>query len=88
MTQLFAPAQCDRQVDLGFLFGVGLVLQLREIAALLARHQAEVFLLERRQLVLGDAQPLLVVLDLRLEKFLRFFRALALATQRLLDEGI
>ena len=71
----------------GLLGGIHFVLQLREVAALIARHQADILLLERRQPILGRAQALFIVLDLGFEKLLRMFRALALAAQSLLDEG-
>src|SRR6202035_5416390 len=39
------------------------------------------------QTVLSGAQALLIILDLRLQKLLRVFRPLALASQGLLHEG-
>ena len=85
--KLVAAAHGDRQIGLGLLGRIRFGLQLREIAALLARHEADIFLLERGQLVLGRAQALFVILDLRFEKLLRMFRTLALAAQGLLHEG-
>src|SRR4030081_3267224 len=85
--EFLAPADGDRQIGLGLLGGVCFALQLREVAALLARHQADIPLLERSQAILGGAQALLIVLDLRLEKSLGVFRTLALAAQSLIHKG-